>query len=54
MNSGFEYVFPRHSGHPGWHREYYVSMCPMRLLPKLFQFDEEELVTAAKRAQRLT
>ena len=42
MNTGFEYVFPAIRGIQA-HREYYVSMCPMRLLPKLFQFDEEEL-----------
>ena len=32
-------------------REYYVSMCPMRLLPKIFLFNEEELVPEL-RAQR--
>ena len=50
MNSGFEYVFPAIRGIQA-HREYYVSMCPMRLLPKLFQFDEEELAPQL-RAQR--
>jgi DNA sulfur modification protein DndB len=33
-------------------REYYVSMCPLRLIPKLFLFNEEELVPEL-RAQRL-
>lgn len=32
-------------------REYYVSMCPLRLLPKIFLFDEAELVPEL-RAQR--
>ena len=48
--STFEYVFPVIRGVQA-HREYYVSMCPMRLLPRLFLFDEEELVPAL-RAQR--
>ena len=48
--SGFEYVFPAIKGVQA-HREYYVSMCPMRLLPKLFLFNEEELVPEL-RAQR--
>ncbi len=48
---GFEYIFPAirgvQAGHP-----YYVSMCPLRLLPKLFLFNEEELVPEL-RAQRV-
>ena len=50
MNREFEYVFPAIRGIQA-QREYYVSMCPMRLLPKLFLFDEEELVPEL-RAQR--
>ena len=50
MSSGFEYQFPAIRGIQA-QREYYVSMCPMRLLPKLFQFDEEELAPEL-RAQR--
>lgn len=50
MNTGFEYVFPAIRGIQA-QREYYVSMCPMRLLPRLFLFDEEELVPEL-RAQR--
>lgn len=50
MISGFEYVFPAIRGIQA-QREYYVSMCPMRLMPKLFLFDEEELVPEL-RAQR--
>lgn len=49
--SGFEYVFPAIRGIQAG-REYYVSMCPMRLLPKIFLFDEAELVPEL-RAQRL-
>jgi DNA sulfur modification protein DndB len=33
-------------------REYYVSMCPLRVIPRLFLFDEEELVPEL-RAQRI-
>lgn len=50
MGNGFEYVFPAIRGIQA-QREYYVSMCPLRLLPKLFLFDEEELVPEL-RAQR--
>ena len=48
--AGFEYVFPAIRGVQAG-REYYVSMCPLRLLPKIFLFDEEELVPEL-RAQR--
>jgi DNA sulfur modification protein DndB len=47
----FEYVFPSIRGVQAG-REYYVSMCPLRLIPKIFLFDEEELV-AELRAQRI-
>ena len=50
MSSGFEYVFPAIRGIQA-QKEYYVSMCPMRLLPKIFLFNEEELVPEL-RAQR--
>ena len=50
MNGDFEYVFPAIRGIQA-QREYYVSMCPMRLLPKIFLFDEEELAPEL-RAQR--
>lgn len=50
MSNGFEYVFPAIRGIQA-QREYYVSMCPLRLLPKLFQFDEEGLAPEL-RAQR--
>lgn len=51
MNAPFEYVFPAIRGIQAG-REYYVSMCPLRLLPKIFLFNEEELVPEL-RAQRL-
>ena len=49
-SNGFEYVFPAIRGVQA-QREYYVSMCPLRLIPKIFLFDEEELVPEL-RAQR--
>src|SRR5271166_1481034 len=46
----FGYVFPAIRGVQAG-REYYVSMCPLRLIPRIFLFDEEELVPEL-RAQR--
>jgi len=50
MDRAFEYVFPAIRGIQAG-REFYVSMCPLRLLPKLFLFNEAELVPEL-RAQR--
>src|SRR5215471_10472862 len=50
-DAGFEYVFPAIRGLQAG-REYYVSMCPLRLIPKLFLFNEDELVPEL-RAQRI-
>ena len=50
IRAPFEYVFPAIRGVQA-RREYYVSMCPLRLLPKIFLFNEEELVPEL-RAQR--
>lgn len=50
IGASFEYVFTAIRGVQA-RREYYVSMCPLRLLPKIFLFDEEELVPEL-RAQR--
>src|SRR5262245_219852 len=47
---GIAYIFHTICGIQA-RREYYVSMCPLRLLPKIFLFDEEELVPEL-RAQR--
>ena len=51
MDPAFEYVFPAIRGVQARH-EYYVSMCPLKLIPKLFLFNEEELVPEL-RAQRV-
>jgi DNA sulfur modification protein DndB len=50
MDAAFEYIFPAIRGVQA-RREYYVSMCPLRLIPKLFVFDDEGLVPEL-RAQR--
>jgi DNA sulfur modification protein DndB len=46
----FEYIFPAIRGLQAG-REYYVSMCPLRLVPRIFMFDEDEL-RPELRAQR--
>jgi DNA sulfur modification protein DndB len=46
----FEYVFPAIRGVQAT-QPFYVSMCPLRLIPKIFLFDEDELVPEV-RAQR--
>jgi len=46
----FEYVFPSIRGVQAG-REYYISMCPLRLIPRIFLFDEEE-IRPELRAQR--
>lgn len=51
MDTPFEYVFPAIRGVQA-HREYYVSMCPLRLIPRMFVFDEEGLIPEM-RAQRI-
>jgi DNA sulfur modification protein DndB len=50
MTDNFSYLFPAIRGIQAG-REYYVSMCPLRLLSKIFVFDDEELVPEL-RAQR--
>lgn len=50
-STGFEYTFPAIRGIQAG-REYYVSMCPLRLIPKIFTFDEDELPPEL-RAQRI-
>lgn len=47
----FEYNFPAIRGIQAG-REYYVSMCPLRLIPRIFLFDEDEL-RPELRAQRI-
>lgn len=51
VSAPFEYVFPAIRGVQA-KREYFVSMCPMRLIPRIFLFNEEELVPEL-RAQRV-
>jgi DNA sulfur modification protein DndB len=51
MDAPFEYVFPAIRGVQAG-REYYISMCPLRLISKIFLFDEAELVPEL-RAQRV-
>ncbi|GAA3917829.1 DNA sulfur modification protein DndB [Microbacterium invictum] len=46
----FEYNFPAIRGIQAG-RTYYITMCPLRMIPRLFLFDEEEL-PAEMRAQR--
>jgi len=50
MDTSFGYSFPAIRGVQAG-KEYYVSMCPMRLIPKIFLFNEEELIPEL-RAQR--
>lgn len=51
VKAPFEYTFPSIRGVQA-RREYYATMCPLRLIPRLFLFDEVELVPEV-RAQRL-
>lgn len=51
MVEPFEYVFPAIRGIQA-KREFYVSQCPLLLIPKIFLFDEEEL-SPELRAQRV-
>ncbi len=50
MGTDFRYIFPAIQGIQAG-RKYYTSMCPLRLIPKLFLFDEDEIVPEL-RAQR--
>ncbi len=50
-DTSFGYVFPALRGIQA-KREYYTSMCPLRLIPRIFLFDEEEL-RPELRAQRV-
>ena len=51
MTPSFSYNFPSVRGIQAG-REYYVSMCPLRLIPRIFTFDDEELPPEV-RAQRI-
>jgi len=50
MSPSFEYVFPAIRGLQAG-RAFYTSMCPLRLIAKIFLFDEEE-IPPELRAQR--
>lgn len=42
MVTTYKYVFPAILGHQAG-RDYYVAMCPLSIIPKIFLFDEDEL-----------
>ena len=48
--NSFGYTFPAIRGIQAG-REYYTTMCPLRLIPKIFVFDDEE-IPVELRAQR--
>ncbi|MGI5401924.1 DNA sulfur modification protein DndB [Streptomyces sp. CA-135486] len=50
-SAGFDYIFPAIRGVQAG-REFYVSMCPLRLIPRIFLFDDDELAPEV-RAQRV-
>ena len=51
MDISFTYNFPALRGYQAG-KEYFVVMCPLRLIPKIFLFDEEE-IPVEYRAQRI-
>lgn len=51
MDLSFAYTFPSIRGVQA-RRPFYISMCPLRLIPRIFSFDEEEL-SPELRAQRV-
>lgn len=51
MDATFCYNFPSIRGVQAG-KEYYVAMCPLRIIPKIFLFDEEE-IPPEHRAQRI-
>lgn len=44
------YSFPAIKGHQGQH-DYYLIQCPLRLVPRLFLFDEAEVPVSLRRAR---
>lgn len=52
MSVHFGYSFPAIRGVQA-QREYFVSMCPMRLLPKIFLFNEDEMSPELRAQRRL-
>jgi DNA sulfur modification protein DndB len=51
MDTSFSYNFPAIRGIQA-EKEYYVAMCPLRIIPKIFLFDEEE-IPPEHRSQRI-
>jgi len=51
MDATFSYNFPSIRGMQAG-KEYFVAMCPLRIIPKIFLFDEEE-IPPEYRAQRI-
>lgn len=51
LDSGFSYSFPALRGIQA-SKEYYIVMCPLRIIPKIFLFDEEE-IPPEHRSQRI-
>lgn len=51
MDATFNYNFPAIRGIQAG-KEYYVAMCPLRIIPKIFLFDEEE-IPPEHRSQRI-
>ena len=51
MDIGFSYNFPAIRGKQAG-KEYFVIMCPLRLIPRIFLFDEDE-IPPQHRAQRI-
>ncbi|WP_077622437.1 DNA sulfur modification protein DndB [Sediminibacillus massiliensis] len=51
MELGFSYNFPAIRGVQAG-KEYYIAMCPLRVIPKIFLFDEDE-IPPEYRAQRI-
>jgi DNA sulfur modification protein DndB len=52
MQTSFEYVFPAIRGVQAG-REYYISMCPLRLISKIFLFDEDEIIPELRAQRRI-
>ena len=52
MDAMFSYNFTAIRGIQAG-KEYFVAMCPLRIIPKIFLFDEEEIVPPEHRAQRI-
>ena len=52
MATDFEYTFPAVRGIQAG-SEYYITMCPLRYIERLFKFDDEDILSPELRAQRI-